>query len=368
MPSLSTLTDNFNDNSIGPNWGNTYGGAIETGGRARVPCTTGYAGYQTGYSWTLAGATIYCQIPTVPAAAGAASAYCTLMVNSGTDGTRLGFTYDAVAGQLKCTNEVGYTDASPTVLTYSSTTHKWWRLREDGTNVYWDTSTDGSTWTNRRTFATPAWVTTGIDTCAVDMSAHRDAGTANYAEYDLFNTLSNGAVWTSSAALAAASTLTAAGRLSARGSTALAADSMLQAAARLSVRSAAALSVTSVLVADAASSPIPEVAALSAGDWDLRIEQGATFVQTYTVTDDGFTWDGWSARAQIRTGPADHGQLLLDLTPYLTVVGPTVRLSIPAAQTQTLTRNGFWDLEMVFGSTVVRILQGRAVVSLEVTR
>ncbi|MGW4493771.1 hypothetical protein [Streptomyces sp. NPDC004376] len=368
MPSLSTLTDNFNDNVIGPNWGNAYGGALETGGRARVPCTTGYAGYQTAYSWTFAGATVYCQVPTVPAAAGAGSAYCTLMVNSGTDGTRLGFLYDAVAGQLRCSNETGYTDPSPTTLTYSATTHKWWRLREDGTNVYWDTSTDGSTWTNRRTLATPTWVTTGVDTCAVDMSAHRDAGTANYAEYDLFNTLSNGAVWTSSAALTADSALTAAGRLSARGSAALTADSGLQATPRVSMRSAAVLSVGSVLVADAASSPIPEVAALSAGEWDLRIEQGATFVQTYTVTDDGFTWDGWSARAQIRTAPADHGQLLLDLTPYLTVIGPMVRLALPAAQTQTLTRNGQWDLEMAFGSTVVRILRGKVIVSPEVTR
>ena len=42
--------------------------------------------------------------------------------------------------------------------------------------------------------------------------------------------------------------------------------------------------------------------------------------------------------------------------------------AIPAAVTETLTRNGLWDLEMVNGGTVVRLLQGRAVVSLEVTR
>src|SRR5690606_32997647 len=53
--------------------------------------------------------------------------------------------------------------------------------------VLWDTSPDGITWTNRRTITTPAWVTTGIDTVALDMSAHRDVGTADYAEYDNFN-------------------------------------------------------------------------------------------------------------------------------------------------------------------------------------
>jgi hypothetical protein len=110
------------------------------------------------------------------------------------------------------------------------------------------------------------------------------------------------------------------------------------------------------------------VAQMAAGDWDLRIEQGSTFYQSYTVTDPGFTWDGWSARAQIRSAPADSGELLLDLTPYLTVSGAQVILAVPASVTQTLTRNGVWDLEMVQGAVVVRILNGRAVLSKEVTR
>jgi hypothetical protein len=110
------------------------------------------------------------------------------------------------------------------------------------------------------------------------------------------------------------------------------------------------------------------VAGLAAGDFDLRIEQGATFVQTYTVTDPGFSWDGWSARAQIRTVATPGATLLLDLTPYLTVTGPAVRLAIPANITATLLQNGRWDLEMYQGSVVVRILQGKAIVSPEVTQ
>ncbi|MDQ0809832.1 hypothetical protein QFZ63_001546 [Streptomyces sp. B3I7] len=105
---------------------------------------------------------------------------------------------------------------------------------------------------------------------------------------------------------------------------------------------------------------------MTAGTRDLRIEQGATLTETYTVTDDGWTWDGWTARAQIRT--IAYGELLLDLTPYLTVTGPAVQLAVPAAITQTLTRSGVWDLEMVNGDTVLRLLQGKALVSLEVTQ
>jgi hypothetical protein len=196
VPSLSTLQDNFNDNVIGPNWGNSYGGVTEVGGRARVPCTTGFAGYQTAYSWTLAGASLFVKVTTVPTAGVATECYCGLIVNSPTAGTRIGFTINTVANLLRCKNDVGYFDAGVVEIAYNPTTMAFLRLREDGANVYWDTSPDGSTWTNRRTLATPAWITAAVDTCALDMSAHRDAGTADYAEYDMFNTLANGATHT----------------------------------------------------------------------------------------------------------------------------------------------------------------------------
>lgn len=196
MPSLSTLVDNFNDATIGPDWGNSYGGVSETGGRARVPCDTGFAGYQTAYSWSLAGASLFVKVVTVPAASTATEAYCGVLVNSATAGTRIGFTVKAVGNLLRMQSDSGYFDADAVEITYSPTTHAFLRLREDGSNVYWDTSPDGSTWTNRRTLASPAWIATDANACALDMSAHRDAGTADYAEYDLFNTLSNGAIYT----------------------------------------------------------------------------------------------------------------------------------------------------------------------------
>ncbi|MDR3084282.1 MAG: hypothetical protein LBV60_25780 [Streptomyces sp.] len=368
MPSLATLIDNFNDDAIGPNWGNSYGGCTETGGRARVPCGTGYAGYQTAYSWTLAGATVYVQLPTVPSGAGATEAYCGLLVNSGTDGTRLGFIYNAITGLLRCTNETGYYDPDGVNLTYSATTHKWLRIREDGTNVYWDTSPDGTAWTNRRTLATPAWVTAGVDTCALDMSAHRADGTPDFVEYDFFNTLSDADTITGTATGSAESNATAAGILTTVG-TATGTGQATATAAGIPVfigtAAGNAQSNAFVVVVD---NTIPEVAKMAAGDFDLVIEQGSTFVQTYTVKDPGFTWAGWSARAQIRTSAYEAGRLLLDLTPYLTVDGPAVQLAIPAAVTETLTRDGRWDLEMFLGPTVVRILQGAVKVSLEVTR
>jgi hypothetical protein len=374
MPSLSTLIDNFNDGTIGADWGNSYGGVTETGGKAHVPCTTGYAGYQTAYSWTLAGASLFVKVVTVPAASTATEAYCGVLVNAPdveTSGTRIGFTINTVTGLLRCKNDTGYFDPDVVELTYDATTHAFLRLHEDGTNVYWDTSPDGTTWTNRRTLATPAWIPASIDTCALDMSAHRDAGVDDSATYDLFNTLSDGAALSASAALSADSSLTAAVELVAIAAADLSADTSLTAPLALSAHASAALTAESQLTATFSEGSVPEgVAGLSAGDWDLYIEQGATFSQAFICSPDdpAFTWTGWTARAQIRTVAAENAELLLDLTPHLSIAGPTVTLAIPASATETLTRSGRWDLEMVLGETVIRLLNGAVIVSPEVTR
>lgn len=158
-------------------------------------------------------------------------------------------------------------------------------------------------------------------------------------------------------------TLTATGDATAEATTTNVGSAQLEAPAMFSAYAIVSEPLVATLTAD-----VEEVAFMAAGQLDITIEQGATYAQTYTVTDDGFTWDGWTARSQIRSAPADQGSVLLDLTPYLTVTGADIQLVVPADVTQTLTRNGVWDLEMVNGDTVARILQGRVAVSLEVTR
>jgi len=253
MPSLSTLVDNFNDGTIGANWGNSYGGVTESAGKAHVPCTTNYAGYQTAYSWTLAGAAFYVAVTTVPAASTATEAYASVFVNApdiATSGVRIGFVINAVTGLLKFSSETGYFDAGATTVTYSAVTHKFLRLRETGGNVLWDTSPDGTTWTNRRTLATPAWIAAAVDTCALDLSAHRDAGTNDEAAYDLFNTLADGAVFTATATLTAESALTASAAAVTVVTADLTADSTLTAAAALTAMATATLTAESDLGAE----------------------------------------------------------------------------------------------------------------------
>lgn len=371
MPSLSTLVDNFNAATLSPEWGNSYGGTAVVAGQARVPCTTGYAGCQTGYAWTLAGASFFVQVPATPDPTGAtAEAYAAVTVQGTTEGTRVGFIINKVAGLLRCVSEVGYWDDTAVEVTYDPEDHLFLRLAEDGTNLVWSTSPDGSTWTTQRTIATPAWIPADADLCALDMSAHRDAGVDDYAAFDYFNTLDDGAVSFGSGVGSAQSSATATGILIAHGSATGAAQSAATADGTAVYYGTATGSAQSNATAVSADTEIPEVAGLAAGLFDLHIEQGATYVQNFTVIDaPGFTWDGWTARSQIRSAAAsENGDLLLDLGPYLTVTEDTIRLALPAAVTQSLTRNGVWDLEMVNGATVVRLLQGKARISLEVTQ
>lgn len=188
MPLLSTISDDFNDNTVGAIWTNNYGGASETGGRARVPCIAAtFAGYQTAKSYTLAGSSVFLSIPTIPAASTATTATIVFGIIGATDGTNLQFTVNPVANTLRAESNVAYTDGAATSVTYNATNHLWMRYREDGTNVYWDTSANGISWTNLRTLATPAWVTAGVNTVGLDMYSNRDAGTTDFGEFDNLN-------------------------------------------------------------------------------------------------------------------------------------------------------------------------------------
>lgn len=188
MPAIATLTDAFDDDTIDAGlWPGSYGtGLAEAGGRARVPCTTDFAAFVSASAYTLAGSSVYARMYP-PAAGGAATeAYAQVMVEAPTAGTEAGFTVNAVAGTMRCSANVDYWDDAATVLTYDPAAHAYVRLRETGGSLYWETSPDASTWTIRRTLATPAWITAGT-TLPLVLSAHRDSGTADVAEFDNVN-------------------------------------------------------------------------------------------------------------------------------------------------------------------------------------
>lgn len=207
MPTFADLVDDFEDGTLNTSlWSGSYGDPDETGGRARIPCTTGYAGLKSGSSYTLTGAGITIRLyPPTPNGAASSAASC--LVLTGTGGTDAGFIVDSAQTAVGLYLREGYADGGAVFLTYSATDHAWLRFREDAGTLYWDTSPDGADWTNRRTATTPAWA---ADTnLAFLIEGHRDAGTNDFIEVDSVNTPPFSTI-SAEAILAADSTLAAA--------------------------------------------------------------------------------------------------------------------------------------------------------------
>lgn len=182
---LAQLADSFDDNRVNTAlWPGNSGGATEVNGLARVPAAAGVtAAYASARQYTFTGSWSTVHLVTVPSPTGATTATATFMVNAVTSATRAGFLVNSVAGTISCRSETGFTDASAVTLTYSPTSHAWLRIRESAGSVIWETSPDGYTWTVRRTAATPAWV--GADQVLLSLTATRNAGATDFAEFDL---------------------------------------------------------------------------------------------------------------------------------------------------------------------------------------
>lgn len=115
---------------------------------------------------------------------------------------------------------------------------------------------------------------------------------------------------------------------------------------------------------------------MPAGGYDMVCEQGSTFVRKFTWTDENevpVDLTGFTARMHIRTAvTAASPSLELTTTNGRIVLNPTlgtITLQITAADTAALVAKRYvYDLELVSGATVTRLLQGGFTVSPEVTR
>lgn len=187
MPLSQTLQDAFPGPTLdGVKWPDSYGDPTIVGGRGRVPCGTGYAAISSGLVYTVDESYILCQ--SFPAALSGATTECwtQLLIKSGTEGTDVIMEMRATDGQLVMASRVGYTDGAAVNVAYNATDHAWWRIRESGGNLYWDTSVNGYEWTNRRTLVgSPAWL--ALTTLNIQYTCHRSDGVANYAEVDNVN-------------------------------------------------------------------------------------------------------------------------------------------------------------------------------------
>jgi hypothetical protein len=191
MPLTEALQDDFTATSVDTvKWPNNFnsgaGGApSQPAGRARIPCSTGFAGYSSDTIYTLADSSVFARLYPPELAGATAEAWVQLQVTSTTSGTDAIFEINTATGLIRMASRTGFSDPTQITLPYDAGLHAWLRIREDSGTLYWDTSPDNVTWTNRRTTTSPAWVS---DTdLAMQVVTHRDAGTTDYAEFDDFN-------------------------------------------------------------------------------------------------------------------------------------------------------------------------------------
>lgn len=113
-----------------------------------------------------------------------------------------------------------------------------------------------------------------------------------------------------------------------------------------------------------------------AGHYDFLCEQGATFARQVKWRDSNqvpVDLTSYTARMQVRS-TADSGIIALSLTTEnggITLGGTagTIDLLATATQTAAIEAGDYvYDLELVFSSTVYRVLQGCFVIDAEVTR
>lgn len=116
---------------------------------------------------------------------------------------------------------------------------------------------------------------------------------------------------------------------------------------------------------------------MAAGQYDIFIEQGATYDQTFNWKDsagDPVNLTGYTARMQIRPS-VSRSEIIESFTTEngkITLGGSagTIRLLLTATQTAAITsRRGVYDLELIASNGVVtRLLEGGVEISREVTR
>jgi hypothetical protein len=114
-----------------------------------------------------------------------------------------------------------------------------------------------------------------------------------------------------------------------------------------------------------------------AGVYNIRCDQGSTFQRVITVTQPSATagvqepvdLTSYTARMQVRK--TFGGVELIELTSgdgiTLGGVDGTITIDMTAAQTSDITRSGVYDLELVTGDTVLKVLRGQFILTPEVT-
>lgn len=182
----ATLVDNFSTDDTAK-WSNRQG-TVTVSGTASLACTSAFSVLATvDGAYDLTSSSIYAQIVQVPQV----GSRSTFRIAAGyTSGFNDMYWFVDNSGLHAGVRVAGSAD-SELVIAFDSSVHKWWRLRDDGASLLWDTSPDGSAWTNQRSVSRPLL----LNAVSVEFSTGSFDSTARQAfVVDNVNTLGTAAV------------------------------------------------------------------------------------------------------------------------------------------------------------------------------
>ena len=157
----SSFTDDFDDGVTDPIWDRSWADAActmgETGGDLVLdlgPNALAYCGYLSSKSFDLTGDALAFEVPQMVAPVAGAEAYARMEVDD-----ENGLEFVQGGGTLSFRREVAGSVAVLASVQYDSNAHRWWRFREAGGTVYWETAPDGAAWVVRAQASAPMPVT-----------------------------------------------------------------------------------------------------------------------------------------------------------------------------------------------------------------
>ena len=151
---IATLIDNFSTNDLATLWGASVGTVTWSSGQVTIKSDTSYdSGLQSTLQYDLTSSSIYINI--TPYIATSADIQFNLFASSG-NGMFIGF---GGPNNWHVFQVLGGVQTNIFNTTYNATSMAWWRIRESGGTVFFDTAPDGVTWTNQ--FSTPDTTFTG---------------------------------------------------------------------------------------------------------------------------------------------------------------------------------------------------------------
>jgi PKD repeat protein len=147
LANVSTLTDDFASTIDTGKWSQyTPGSQSISGGRFTVVPVVTYSDIASIASFNLLGTSVFVEVPTVPNVSdGTTQAYFTVR-NALDSSYKIEFTW--INNNLIVQRASGGASTQVLSAAYNATNHRWWRIREASGTIYFDTSANGSTWTN----------------------------------------------------------------------------------------------------------------------------------------------------------------------------------------------------------------------------